>query len=317
MKGARGSWIVAAAAALALGFGAAPAPAAERLAEVTMRAPATNGFAFVLGLEAKPGTQPAFVSFGQERDDETQAAIYRVGHAGSFVNRRLDLDLGVLGAARGRFVQSSERRSVRRHGKRCREVTVTRLGRFVGRIDVAGENGFAAVHRSRIRGRVESYRIRGCRAGHRRTPAPLGLPAPATVPRQPLRAASLRYPAITSCGTGLDTWFAAYRVPFGADGATYYGATYSTRREGIHAFRLVFSLGSRSSFRVAAGGRRATIRPDARFFAGTGRYEAGRLSGDLSASFPGAPDTPLTPARARFGDADSVGLGRCYPFSGD
>lgn len=297
--------VVLLAASLTLGLAPGTASASERSVQATMRTTATNGFRFLLGLEAGPGMRPAGVSFWRESDDEAEGAFYRVGHAGTFANRRVDVDLGILGSARGRFVQSRERRRVIHHGKRCSEVRVIHIGRFEGAIDIEGENGFAAVHRSTIRGRIESYRIRGCGTDRvQRTPAAFA--------RRLLRAPALRYPAIASCGTRLDTWFMAVRGPLG----TEYAATYSSRAEGIRAIRLLFSVGSRKSFEVTAN-HRATIRPDHRFFAGTGRYAAKRLTGDLTASFPGAPDTPLTPGRAELGDEDSVDLARCYPFSGD
>ena len=305
MIGARGSWFAATLATLAFGLAAGEAPASERSVEVTMRTAASNDFKFLLGVEAKPGTRPAFVSLWKESDEEAQGAFYRVAGAGTFRNRRIDLDLGALGSARARFVQSEERRRVRHYGKRCSEVTVVHLGRFEGRIDVEGENGFAAVHRSRIRGRIESYRIRGCGTDRVRR-------SPARFARRLGRAPAIRHPALTSCGADRETWYGAFRGSLG----TEYAATYSTRAGGIRAIRIAFSTGSRDSFHVAPRGNRATVRPDARFFAGTGRYRAGRLTGDLTASFPGAADTPLTPGRANFGDEDSVPPGRCYPFSG-
>lgn len=274
-----------------------------------------DGYEFELAIRPGPGPKPVGISFWQEvsDNDDESGALYGVAEAGSFVNRRMNLDLRTLGSVRARFAVTSETRRVRHHGRHCTEVAVTREGRFEGQIDVEGENGFAAVHRTRIPGRVKSYRIRGCnRHGKLRTrtggPALLIDAGPGR-----LLAGSLRYPAITSCGTQRKAWFGAFRGPDGAE----YGATLETRQAGIHAIRVAFSVGTRASFRVAADQRHATVEPDAHYFSGRGRYADGQLTGDLAADFPGLPATSLTPADAEFGSAADVGAGACFPFSGD
>ncbi len=305
----------AALAMLALGVAATPASASKRQAFASMGANA-DGYRFDLSVPVGAGPRGVGVSFYRENEATTEAegAFYRVGAAGSYANRRISADLGPLGSVRARFVVTDEHHQVRRHGKHCAEVETRLVGRFEGRIDVEGENGFAAVHRTAIPGRMRSYRIRGC-SRHRARPAAApsashtGLPVPPKV----LRADSPRQPAVTACGTDLDTWFAAVRGPTG----TQYGASYETREGGIHAVRLAFSRGPRDSFVVAPSGRRATVDADAHFFAGTGRYSQGRLTGDLTADLPGQPGIPVTPAEAWFGGADDIDPGPCYPFAGD
>ncbi|MFN8113541.1 MAG: hypothetical protein U0R51_10115 [Solirubrobacterales bacterium] len=299
---------------LASVLAAAPASASKRIAFVSMRAK-VDGYHFDVGTRIGAGSNPAGVGFFRDdRNGDVQtAAFYRVAGAGSYADRRMNLDLGPFGSARARFIVEDERRHVRHHGEHCAEVEIRRTGRFEGEIDVQGENGFAAVHRSTIRGRVESYRIRGCR--QHRALKTVG-PAPAISsfrPRSLFRARSIRHPAVSACGTDRDTWFFAGR----GFGEAPYGASFETRGGGIHALRLSFSLGSPSSFELSPDERRVLIKPDADYFSGTGRYSKHRLSGDIAADFPGRPDVPMAPATAELGDVDEIAPGPCYPFGGD
>lgn len=307
---------VAGIAAVALGclIAAASATAYDRVTTASIRAQ-VDGYRFQAGTRIGVGTNPGWVSFFQEDEEEEVAtgAVYRVAEAGSYANRRMDLDFGPFGIVRARFVQEDERRTVRHHGEHCAEVEIVRIGRFEGRIDVEGENGFAAVNRSTIHGRVESYRIRGCARDRGRLRAAAGGESAPPVPRRLLRMRSIRHPAVTACGADRDTWFFAGR----GFGQTAYGASFETRGGGVHALRLAFSAGRAGELELDPDVRRARIEPAADYFTGTARYRDNRLRGDIAADFPGRSGVALAPARARLGDVDDIGPGPCYPFTGD
>jgi hypothetical protein len=301
-----------------VGFGAVAAtlliaaPAQGRIVDVSMRAPASNGFTFGFGIEDRPGRGPAGFGFwkgtegyGDGGHGFFSGASYSARRSGSLRGRRLTAEIGGFGAVDARFEQSGVRRQVRRYGGGCKEHDVTRRGRFVGRIDFAGEDGYAEVHRGRIRGRIDSYRLsdgcRGRRSGRR-------VPFAATPPAGMMRSSA--HPFLASCGADPDTGFFADR---GSSAANVLASS-KERSNGIRALRYLFATGDRDWFRTGPGLRRATIHPTFPAFAGTAQYERGTLTGDLTVSLPGLDDLPLTPSVAELGLEDDVKIPDCYPF---
>ena len=71
----------------------------------------------------------------------------------------------------------------------------------------------------------------------------------------------------------------------------------------------------RGALRIGPGYKTARVEPPGRWFNGSATYENGRLTGDLTANFIGAPATPLTPGAARLTAGDGPVVSRkCAPY---
>ncbi|HET6831570.1 MAG TPA: hypothetical protein VFH44_09505 [Solirubrobacterales bacterium] len=287
------------------------APADARIS-VEMRSAASNGYRFGFGMEDRPGRGPAAFGFWKASEGYDSGgpgfltgASYIARRSGSFRERRLTAEVGALGAVDARFEQSGVRRRIHRIGRGCREVEVIRRGRFVGRIDFAGEGGYAEVHRKRLRGRIDSYRFSdGCRGHRSDRRVSFAAKAPAGVMR------ARGHPLLASCGADPDTGLIAGR---GSGGAGVLASS-DERANGIRAVRYLFATGDHDWFRTGPNLRRATIQPTLPAFTGTARYARGALTGDLRVSLPGLDDLPLTPGDAELGLEDDVPIPDCYPF---
>jgi hypothetical protein len=310
MRGVRR--ITVAAASLLCAFWALAASADARSVSVELRSAASNGYTFVFGIDDRPGRGPAAFGFWKSTEDYGSGgrgffagAFYSVRRGGSLHRRRLTAEVGTLGTVDARFEQRGVRRRIDRIGRGCREVQVTRRGRFVGRIDFAGEDGYAEVHRERIRGRIDSYRFsdacRGRRSSRRES---FAAEPPSLVPRQ------RGNPLLASCGADPDSGFFAGRD---SSNATVLASS-DERADGIRMVRYLYATGDRNWFRIGPGLRRATIEPTFPAFSGIARFERGALTGDLRVSLPGRDDIPLTPGVAALGLEDDVPVPDCYPF---
>ena len=302
-----------AAASIGCALSVIAAPADARSVSVQMRAPASNGYRFLFGIADRPGSGPAGFGFWKESEGFdsggrgfSTAAFYSARRSGSLIGRHLTAEVGTLGAVDARFVKSGVKTRLRRFGGGCKEIDVTRRGRFVGRIDFAGEGGYAEVHREKIRGRIESYRFSdGCRSRRGSLRASFAPRPPAAVPR------ARGNPLLASCGADPDTGFFAGRDA----NAAGVMASSKERANGIRTVRYLIADGDRDWFRTGPNLRRATIQPTFPAFSGTARYARGVLTGDLRVSLPGLDDVPLTPGDAVLGLEDDVPIPDCYPFS--
>jgi len=314
VRARRRLWTAAAAAACLVCLPApTAAPAAEQSVSVELRAQASNGYRFGFGMEDGPGSDPAGFAFWKatERADagepgfSTESASYVARRSGSLHGRRLRATIGTFGAVDARFEQTGFKRRVLHHGRGCREIEVTRRGLFVGRIDFAGEGGYAEVHREKIRGRIDRFRISdGClgpRVDQRARFAPKQLPDVSRGGRAPL---------LVSCGADPDSAFIAGRD---SDAASVFASS-NERSNGVRTLRFLVAIGDRDWFRTGPKLRRATVQPTFPAFSGSARYARGALTGDLRVSLPGLADLPLTPGDAVLGREDDVPIPDCYPF---
>ena len=294
--------VLALGAVLALSA-ASPASAREL---ITLGAPASNGYSLEINTVAGPEPRVAVAQFIREQAGVFGGAFYTKRAAGGYENRRLRIDIGGYASVRAKFAKQDTERDVDRFGpSNCRLIRVEKTGVFRGRIQGSGELGFSTVDVNRAPGSIERYRLRGCRA-----PAPAVRAVPRTMQSIIERAKPRRSWDLGVCAPGPRTVFHAERWRTGAqfDAAAY------ERDGGVGIYRFLDSLASRSSFTLARNGRRAMVRPP-RGFDGTGRFRNGTLTGNLTANFPGAPGTPLTPGSGYLDPNGDRSL-PCDPFGG-
>jgi hypothetical protein len=272
--------------------GAAAQPAGEPPLSAAFSLRGTNGFR--LDVESRGGAvtivaserRPPIATFagnGAPRPavaGNGAASIYRLRVSGRDP-RRIEAALGRVGTISVSFQPSGRSRVTRwRPGRgACGHPTrlVRRLGTFVGTVEFHGEGGFTSVEATRARGSVGTPLPSDCGAGSG-PPARLAFPLADRPSGVVLSAVNRRS----------GTRFEARTTALGSA----FQATWRERLEGgIVVTRQAYAAASRSAFTYADDLGSARVAPPAPF-AGSARYRAagtaGRWTGNLTATFPGA-----------------------------
>lgn len=209
------------------------------------------------------------------------ASIYRLRVSGRDP-RRIQAPLGRVGTISVSFRPSGRSRVTRWPAGpgACGHPTrlVRRLGTFVGTVEFHGEGGFTSVEATRARGSIGTPLPSDC-AGGPGSSARLGLPLAGSPGRVVLSAVNGR------SGT-------RFEARTTARGAAFRATWRERLEEGIAVTRQAYAAASRSAFTYAGDLGSARVAPPAPF-AGSARYRAaadgaGRWTGNLTATFPGA-----------------------------
>ena len=268
-----------------------------------LAAPAAQGYDFSLYGTVKPGSARAAVAGFGARDDSA-VTFYAARKAARATRSRVHARLPGLGRVSVRFDERKRKDSSVKLGHGCRLVFVSRFGVFRGDLDMHGDGGYAGVDRKRATGGYTRFGIKGCHGQHRR-------PAPATsaVRQRPDPEALL-----TSCGPGP-------RVSFGAVASSRESAFAASSRErehGLSILRYASAEGKGRAMQFSPQLKTARVIPPGPHFDGSARFESGDLTGDLTASFIGVDDVPLTPGDAELQPFKEFGMDlRCMPLFAD
>lgn len=217
-------------------------------------------------------------------------------HAGAFTDyyararlrgNRIEAGFGSLGAISMRFEPSGRvSRGPPQRGCRGPDRTTTRLGVFVGSFRFRGEDGYVSADVKRVKGDLLSPRFLEC--------------ASPAIPSHHLSHHPTKPVSITLLEAGFRQGVDA--VHFYADRGRDHSARYEVfteHSEGQLAIgRFAFAIASPLTFATDDALSFASVSPPAPF-SGTGSLERNpdgsrTWSGSLAASFPGAPDVPLT-----------------------
>jgi hypothetical protein len=265
----------------------------------TISAPAAQGYRFSLYGQVKPGSaRPASAGFGTRND--SVFTVYSARHALRATRSRVHARLPGLGRVSVRFDERRRKDSTIRIGHGCRLVMVHRFGVFRGDLDVHGDGGYAGVDRQRATGEYQRFGFKGCGGAHSRPAVPRSAARPRPEPEA----------ILTSCGPDPGIAFAG----FASARESGFVASSSERDHGLSILRYVSAEGKGRAMRFSPQLKRARVIPPGPYFDGSARFASGALRGDLTASFIGAGDVPLTPGDARLKSADIDHVPRCLPF---
>jgi hypothetical protein len=248
------------------GIGSAPGEALAETHEAFLYTEAHNGYILFAEASRSSGDK-ASVTVTLYGDD--QSVAYRKTRGVRLTRKELSFRLGSLGSVDMEF------EGKRRRGRRGCDGVVARRGTFRGRLHFRGEDSYTVAHAGKARAYVQTGR-RCSLLSHRGD-------------GEPRSEATL-----SSCGPGPKLSFVAQAEAF--LGFTVFAVTLQERADGLDIYRsaTVFDDGGDFSF-DQDDYRTAKVRP-AWPFAGTGTYEDGTLSGDLTVSLPGAGTVPLAPS---------------------
>jgi hypothetical protein len=282
----------AAVAALALSLSASAAGATTYY---YVDAPAAEGLSFSASGPVKPGRSKR-ITAGFSTRGLRAFTLYSARSSSRATRRRIRARIPRLGHVAVRFHERRTRRNVVHVIGRCKLVTVRRIGRFTGIIDVRGEGGYEGVDRRSARGGYERLQVHGCGR----------LQRPLSAARQP------RSGILTSCTPGS-------RIGLVAVGGAPRSSIAALSQEVVGRLAIyryaATERGVRGAFRIGPRYRTARVEPPGRWFDGSATYEDGRLTGDLTANFIGSPATPLTPGAARLTAGDGPVVARkCAPY---
>jgi hypothetical protein len=256
--------------ALALLAGsAAPAKAAQDDTLVAFfEVDAGNGFSMNVAAFREP-RNPTEVEVTLASD--SQSAIYSKDRGVRFTRNELNFRLASLGSVEMDF----ERGRRFNLDDQC-NIKVLRT-RFIGRLHFRGEGAYTRAHARKASGYlVRQSGADKCRLLSHNSDRSDNEPA-----------------TLTSCGPGPQLAF--YGSAEGLFGGSFFLALSQESSDGLDIIRTAFADGNDGDFGFDDDYRHAKVRP-AWPFAGTGVYDEGELTGDLSVSFAGAPDRLLAPS---------------------
>ena len=227
---------------------------------------AGNGYSMVVQAQREAGRRARAEVTLVEND---RSVVYVKSRGVRLTRNEIGFRLGSLGSVEMAF--ESERRFDQ---GRCEGAGIRR-GKLRGRLHFRGEDSYARAHASKARAYVQVGADDRCSLlSHRK-------------PRKPRPEATL-----TSCGPGPKLSFVTSAEEF--FGFTISISTLQERVDGIDIYRTAASFDQGGDFSFDEKNyRSAKVRP-AWPFAGTGSYRDGELTGDLTVSFPGRDDVPLT-----------------------
>ncbi len=291
----------AAATALPLQLPAGTPPQLRVLVRSRVQPPAGSAepFQSQLELETHSGYRVEVIGAG----DRAIVLVARKGsHAltayvarGTVTPGRIDASFGDLGRVAVRF-RPSGRISRSTVGRGCREQnrSIARLGVFVGKIRLAGEDDYLSVHAHRARGKIRRPIALRCPSGHLAPPGKREGNAngghPADLPISFLSASWRQGVASAS--------FATLGI---GDRASLFIALTEQSEGALAILRFAVSTRIGKGFTADDALTRARVTPLAPFH-GSGTYRAApdgtkTWTGDLSVNFPGAPRLPLSGPR--------------------
>jgi hypothetical protein len=251
------------------GIGLAPGEALAGKAEplgAFFYTEAGNGFMLYAEAYRLPG-RGASVSVELAGDD--QSVTYEKNRGVRLTRDHLSFRLGSLGSVDMDF------EGKRMRNGRC-EGAVIRTGFLRGRLHFRGEDSYTVAHAGRARAAVQAGNGRGrCGFSHRDD-------------------RGFRETTLSSCGPGPQLSFVAQAIAY--FDFSVFGVTLQERVDGLDIYRSATGWGESGEFSFDEKNyETAKLRP-AWPFAGTGTYEDGELSGDLSVSLPGRGTVPLAPS---------------------
>ena len=293
MRG-RAAFAVGIAVTLAAMVSIAPSIADARSITVSLRGEATNGFRYgftASSLNGKP--QSATLGLGKGRtgvsyqteDGEISNVKPTKGSAEVLYDlkrfrvtgRHVRADLGRLGEIDLRFRSKRKVGGVRECGFRF----ALSRGVFKGTIDFEGDESFATIDRSRVRGSVAVLGRKRCKGQ--------------SFPVRPRGSGAVQRSVILgACGPEPATGFFATRfkrIPT-------FGSVAFDRRPYASVFSYASTFAKPEDFQFTRDLETATFSPPGTWFVGSGTYEAGMTSGNLASDLPGFGRVLLVPGEA-------------------
>ena len=264
--------LVALVACLA-GIGSAPGEALAAEAEplaAFFYTEAGNGFTLYAQAYRPSGGR---ASVAVELSAEDQSVTYEKSRGVRLTRDQLSFRLGSLGSVEMDF----EGKRMRNDRRGCGGVVI-RKGLFRGRLHFRGEQSYTVAHAGKARAATQIGEGSG-RCGffsHKDG-------------RERFKETTL-----SSCGPGPKLSFVAQSIAY--FDFSVFAVTRQERTDGLDIYRSATGFGEDGEFSFDEENyETAKVRP-AWPFAGTGVYEGGELSGDLSVSLPGAGVVPLAPS---------------------
>jgi hypothetical protein len=265
-----------------------------------LRAPAAQGYQFFLDGTVKPGsTRATAAGFGAR--DGSIGTVYVARRAARATRSRIHARLPGLGRVDVSFHERKRKDSTIKLDHGCRFVIVKRVGVFRGDIDMHGDGGYAGVDRRQAVGGYTRTGVQGCDPHRSRAAASASADRPRPDPTA----------LLTSCGPGSGVTFGAVASPR----QSAFVAGSRERDHGLSIFRYAYAEGKGRAMRFSPRLKTARVLPPGPYFDGSARFESGDLTGDLTASFIGADDVPLTPGDAQLQPFRESGMDlRCMPL---